>query len=54
MRDVPVRCVKLPAHPHRGFETVTYMMAGHMRHGDDKGNTGDPVYQDIAAENIRL
>ena len=86
-----------PPHPHRGFETVTYMMAGHMRHGDNKGNTGDlgpgsaqwmtaargivheerpqqenglmwgyqlwvnlpaaekmgePVYQDIAAENI--
>lgn len=30
-----------PPHPHRGFETVTYMMAGHMRHGDNKGNTGD-------------
>ena len=29
-----------PPHPHRGFETVTYMMAGHMRHGDNKGNTG--------------
>ncbi len=30
-----------PPHPHRGFETVTYMMAGHMRHGDNKGNTGN-------------
>lgn len=30
-----------PPHPHRGFETVTYMMAGRMRHGDNKGNTGD-------------
>jgi redox-sensitive bicupin YhaK (pirin superfamily) len=30
-----------PPHPHRGFETVTYMMAGHMRHGDNKGNSGD-------------
>jgi quercetin 2,3-dioxygenase len=30
-----------PSHPHRGFETVTYMMAGHMRHGDNKGNSGD-------------
>ncbi len=30
-----------PPHPHRGFETVTYMMAGHMRHGDNHGNTGD-------------
>ena len=30
-----------PPHPHRGFETVTYMMAGRMRHGDNKGNRGD-------------
>ena len=30
-----------PPHPHRGFETVTYMIAGRMRHGDNKGNTGD-------------
>jgi len=30
-----------PDHPHRGFETVTYMLAGHMRHGDNQGNTGD-------------
>jgi quercetin 2,3-dioxygenase len=30
-----------PAHPHRGFETVTYMLAGRMRHGDNRGNRGD-------------
>ncbi len=30
-----------PAHPHRGFETVTYMLDGHMRHEDSNGNTGD-------------
>ncbi|TAK45536.1 MAG: pirin family protein [Betaproteobacteria bacterium] len=30
-----------PAHPHRGFETVTYMLDGHMRHRDSGGNTGD-------------
>lgn len=29
-----------PDHPHRGFETVTYMLAGRMRHWDNKGNTG--------------
>jgi redox-sensitive bicupin YhaK (pirin superfamily) len=29
-----------PAHPHRGFETVTYMLAGRMRHGDNQGNQG--------------
>ena len=30
-----------PAHPHRGFETVTYMLDGHMRHEDSFGNRGD-------------
>jgi redox-sensitive bicupin YhaK (pirin superfamily) len=30
-----------PAHPHRGFETVTYMLDGHMRHEDQLGNRGD-------------
>jgi len=30
-----------PAHPHRGFETVTYMLDGHMQHQDNHGNTGD-------------
>jgi redox-sensitive bicupin YhaK (pirin superfamily) len=30
-----------PAHPHRGFETVTYMLDGHMRHEDNIGNRGD-------------
>jgi redox-sensitive bicupin YhaK (pirin superfamily) len=29
-----------PDHPHRGFETVTYMLAGRMRHRDNKGNEG--------------
>jgi redox-sensitive bicupin YhaK (pirin superfamily) len=29
-----------PAHPHRGFETVTYMLAGRMRHRDSAGNEG--------------
>src|SRR5207302_799171 len=29
-----------PEHPHRGFETVTYMLAGRMRHRDSQGNTG--------------
>ena len=30
-----------PAHPHRGFETVTYMLDGHLQHQDHLGNTGD-------------
>ncbi|MGE0682936.1 MAG: pirin family protein [Candidatus Binatia bacterium] len=29
-----------PDHPHRGFETVTYMLAGAMRHRDHNGNEG--------------
>lgn len=29
-----------PAHPHRGFETVTYMLQGHMMHQDHLGNHG--------------
>jgi redox-sensitive bicupin YhaK (pirin superfamily) len=29
-----------PPHPHRGFETVTYMLAGRMRHRDSAGNEG--------------
>ena len=30
-----------PDHPHRGFETVTYMLAGAMQHSDHLGNTGN-------------
>jgi redox-sensitive bicupin YhaK (pirin superfamily) len=29
-----------PAHPHRGFETVTYLLAGRMRHEDSTGHGG--------------
>jgi len=29
-----------PDHPHRGFETVTYMLAGRMRHRDSAGHEG--------------
>jgi redox-sensitive bicupin YhaK (pirin superfamily) len=29
-----------PDHPHRGFETVTYMLDGRMRHQDNHGNQG--------------
>jgi redox-sensitive bicupin YhaK (pirin superfamily) len=29
-----------PSHPHRGFETVTYLLAGRMRHQDSAGNEG--------------
>jgi redox-sensitive bicupin YhaK (pirin superfamily) len=32
-----------PDHPHRGFETVTYMLAGAMEHRDHAGNQGELV-----------
>ena len=32
-----------PDHPHRGFETVTYMLAGSMEHKDHKGHRGSLV-----------
>ena len=30
-----------PSHPHRGFNTFTYMIDGHMEHKDSMGNTGN-------------
>ena len=43
--------VKLPAgfpdHPHRGFETVTYMLSGSMCHEDFKGHAGEIKAGDI-------
>jgi redox-sensitive bicupin YhaK (pirin superfamily) len=37
-------CVQLPAgfpdHPHRGFETVTYLLEGEIHHEDFKGHSG--------------
>jgi len=36
-----------PDHPHRGFETVTYMLAGSMRHQDHVGNQGELVADSV-------
>ena len=36
-----------PNHPHRGFETVTYMLDGHMLHEDHLGNRGDLKSGDV-------
>ena len=36
-----------PNHPHRGFETVTYMLDGHMLHEDHMGNRGDLKSGDV-------
>jgi|TARA_B100001094_G_C18194936_1_gene810073 redox-sensitive bicupin YhaK (pirin superfamily) len=37
----PGEAIGAPAHPHRGFETVTYMIQGAMQHEDSAGNKGD-------------
>jgi redox-sensitive bicupin YhaK (pirin superfamily) len=39
--DVNDYIAGFPAHPHRGFETVTYLIDGHMLHEDHLGNRGD-------------
>ena len=36
--DVPM--VGFPWHPHRGIETITYMIKGNIKHEDSLGNTG--------------
>ena len=36
----PGEAIGAPWHPHRGFETVTYMLAGQMQHEDSAGNKG--------------
>ena len=39
--DDPARYLMgFPWHPHRGIETVTYMLAGRVEHGDSMGNSG--------------
>ena len=37
----PGEAIGAPWHPHRGFETVTYMLSGQMQHEDSAGNKGD-------------
>lgn len=36
-----------PSHPHRGFETITYMLEGHMEHQDHMGNVGELKNGDV-------
>ncbi|GAA3710848.1 pirin family protein [Oceanisphaera sediminis] len=36
-----------PDHPHRGFETITYMLDGHMLHRDHMGNEGHLCAGDV-------
>src|SRR5579862_6721714 len=36
----PGEALGAPDHPHRGFETVTYLLDGEMEHGDSAGHRG--------------
>ncbi len=36
-----------PWHPHRGIETITYMVAGSVEHGDSIGNSGEITVGDV-------
>ena len=36
-----------PSHPHRGFETVTYMLHGNFRHKDSVGNEGYDILSSV-------
>ena len=40
MELAPGEAKGAPDHPHRGFETVTYMISGKMEHRDSHGNAG--------------
>ena len=40
-RDPKDYIAGFPWHPHRGIETVTYMLHGVVRHGDSLGNAGE-------------
>ena len=43
----PGEAIGAPRHPHRGFETVTYMLEGEMNHEDSAGNSGELTPGDV-------
>src|SRR6202007_1459566 len=46
--DVPEDYLKgFPWHPHRGIETITYVLAGSVEHGDSLGNKGKMTAGDV-------
>ena len=46
--DIPADYLAgFPWHPHRGIETITYVLAGHVEHGDSMGNHGSIDAGDI-------
>ncbi len=42
-----------PWHPHRGIETITYVLAGTVEHGDSLGNRGRMGAGDVQFRNVR-
>jgi hypothetical protein len=47
MEVAPGEAKGAPDHPHRGFETVTYMLAGDMEHKDSSGHAGRLMAGDV-------
>jgi len=46
--DNPAHYLKgFPWHPHRGIETITYVLEGKVEHGDSMGNTGGIISGDV-------
>jgi redox-sensitive bicupin YhaK (pirin superfamily) len=46
--ETPAHYAKgFPWHPHRGIETITYLLKGHVAHGDSLGNEGDISSGDV-------
>ena len=43
----PGEAVGAPDHPHRGFETVTYILEGEMEHADSAGHRGKLAAGDV-------
>jgi len=43
----PGEAIGAPDHPHRGFETVTYLLSGEMEHKDSQGNYGKLMPGDV-------
>ncbi|MDE0557455.1 MAG: pirin family protein [Candidatus Poseidoniaceae archaeon] len=43
----PSAAIGAPNHPHRGFETVTYLLRGRMNHADSAGNSGELNQGDV-------
>jgi len=47
MDVAPGKAKGAPDHPHRGFETVTYLLSGEMEHKDSRGHTGRLMSGDV-------